>query len=305
MPDLPVIPVICGPTGSGKTAVSLEFARDRAIEVVSADSRQVYRYLNIGTAKPPGDEQGIAPVHCIDLIEPGQRYSAYQYLADAEASIRAIFEHQHLPVVVGGTGLYIQALIEGVVAMDDPDPSLRERLEAEMEELGAARMHARLSEIDPREASRIHPNNRVRVIRALEICEATGICKSELLESGGYRKLKYEFETYCLLPPREAVYRAIEARVDRMMAEGLLKELQALVEAGRGEAIRRSRVIGYAELLDVLERNVPVDEAVAAIKQNTRRFAKRQITWFRNQLEGRFFADSAALLRELLKDYPK
>ncbi len=299
MPDFPAVPVICGPTGSGKTAISLEFARHRAIEIVSADSRQVYRHLNIGTAKPGSNEQAIAPVHCIDLIEPGERYSAYQYLADAEASIRTIFEQQRLPVVVGGTGLYIQALIDGVVEMDDPDPTLRERLEAEMEELGPDQMHARLTSIDPHEAARIHPNNRVRVIRALEIFEATGICKSKLLQSGRYRKLEYKFDIYCLLPPRAELYRAIEARVDRMMSDGLLEELQALIAAGRGEAIRRSKVIGYAELLGVVENKVAVEAAVATIKQNSRRFAKRQTTWFRHQLEGLFFDDSATLLHDI------
>ena len=304
MPDSPIIPIICGPTGSGKTSISLNIAGRFPIEVISADSRQVYRHLNIGTAKPTPQERATAKVHCIDLIEPGERYSAYQYIADAKVALCSILEQGKLPVVVGGTGLYIQALIDGVVEMEDPDPAIRERLETEMSEIGPERMHARLEEQDPVEAARVHPNNKVRVVRALEIIESTGKSKSELMKSGLYRRIGYDFRAYCLTPPRERLYEAIGTRVDQMMALGLLEELQSLVDSGRAEDIRQSRVIGYAELLDALAGKISTQEATDGIKQNTRRFAKRQMTWFRHQLSGSFFGDSAGLLQEFYRNYP-
>ena len=182
------------------------------------------------------------------------------------------------------------------------DMSIRERLEKEMEDLGPEAMYEQLTRIDPLEAVTIHPNNRVRVIRALEIFYVTGKTKSELVATGVYRKSGYRYTYYGLLPSRETLYIEINRRVDEMMANGLLDELQQLVKEGKAEDIHRARVIGYSELLEFLEENISLDEAVSLMKQNTRRYAKRQYTWFTRQANCRVFADKVSLRKAINVD---
>jgi tRNA dimethylallyltransferase len=294
------IPIICGPTGSGKTSVALELAERIPIEIVSADSRQLVKRLNIGTAKPTAEEQARVAYHLIDMIEPGERYSAFRFIDDANTVIDGILKRGPLPVVVGGTGLYLRALTDGVVEMDADDMGTRERLEREMAEYGAQAMYDRLKEIDPIEASRIHPHNKVRVIRALEIFSVTGKSKSELSATGRHRRSPYRFTYFCLVPPRPSLYSAIDARVESMMAEGLIDEITALVGEGLKIAIRKSNIIGYNEILDYLEGRQSLSEAVALIKQNSRRYAKRQMTWFRHQVDCTCIEEKAQLLDALL-----
>ncbi len=298
-PEPKSVPIVCGPTGSGKTGVALALADQFPVEVVSADSRQIVRHLNIGTAKPTPDECNKVTFHLVDIIEPGERYSAFRFVEDANAAIAGILERGRTPLVVGGTGLYLRALTEGVVQIDNDDLAVREKLETEMEEIGPKAMHERLAGIDPLEAGKLHPNNRVRVIRALEIFHLTGRTKSELINTGGYAKSAFEFAYYCLLPDRQALYQAINARVDKMLSEGLLEELRLLVEEGRADSVRRAQVIGYSELLDFLDGGISLDEATARIKQNTRRYAKRQYTWFSRQAACRVFSDPDSLGADL------
>jgi len=293
------VPIICGPTGSGKTAIAVELAGDYPVEIVSADSRQVIKHLNIGTAKPTSEERKRVRFYLIDIVEPGERYSAYRFASEAEKAISEILEREHIPLVVGGTGLYLRALSEGVVEIDEHDMQLREQLEKEMEEIGPEAMYEKLERIDPLEAVRLHPNNRVRVIRALEIFYLAGKTKSELVITGSYNKSDRSYSYYCLALPREKLYECINNRVDCMMTEGLLEELQCLIEQGKGEGIRKANVIGYAELLDYIEGNCSLDAAVAMIKQNSRRYAKRQMTWFRHQSGCRMYADAESLCRSL------
>ena len=293
------IPIICGPTGSGKTGVAVELAERYPVEVVSADSRQIIKHLNIGTAKPGQDECNKVRFHLVGIIEPGERYTAFRFIDDATVAIEDILTRNGIPVVVGGTGLYLRALTDGVVEMELDDMSIRERLEKEMEDLGPEAMYEQLTRIDPLEAVTIHPNNRVRVIRALEIFYVTGKTKSELVATGVYRKSGYRYTYYGLLPSREALYTEINRRVDEMMANGLLDELQQLVKEGKAEDIHRARVIGYSELLEFLEENISLDEAVSLMKQNTRRYAKRQYTWFTRQANCRVFADKVSLRKAI------
>lgn len=293
------IPIICGPTGSGKTAVALELADRYPIEIVSADSRQVIKHLNIGTAKPTVDQRRRVQFHLLDIIEPGERYSVRRFIDEAGQTIQDILGRGRIPVVVGGTGLYLRALSEGVVEVDEDGMGLRERLQREMDELGPEVMHERLHKIDPQEAARIHPNNRVRIVRALEIFFLTGRTKSELVATGAYKKSDFSFEYRCLAPPREQLYGRINDRVDQMMADGLLEELQELIARGMKEGIRKAGVIGYSELLDHLDGRWTLPEAVALVKQNSRRYAKRQMTWFRHQAKTSFFPDGSSLTRDL------
>jgi tRNA dimethylallyltransferase len=301
VPDQNIIPVICGPTGSGKTAVAVALSRSFPIEIVSADSRQIIKHLNIGTAKPTVEEQALVRFHLIDLVEPGERYSAAHFIDDADRAITQIIDSGRTPIVVGGTGLYLRALIEGVVEIESSNSEIREELERLMAELGPEEMHRRLCEVDPVEAAGVHPHNRVRVLRALEIYKQTGRAKSELLASGAYKKSSYEFATYCLLPEREALYEAINRRVDLMMQQGLLEEIDRLLELGLRPALRRANVIGYDELLDYRDEQCSLVEAIEQVKQNSRRYAKRQVTWFRHQMEGRVFASRESLQEVLGK----
>ena len=295
------IPIICGPTASGKTALAMRLAETHPVEIISADSRQILKYFDIGTAKPTLKERARVPFHLIDMIEPGERYSAFRFIGDATRVIDQIISRGHLPVIVGGTGLYLRALTDGVVEIEEPDMAIREQLEADLKTSGSEAMHARLSEIDPLEAVKIHPNNWVRIIRALEIYLLTGKTKSELTATGSYRRGDHSYEYFCLAPPRDRLYETINIRVDQMIQDGLLEEISGLIERGYAEKIRFANIIGYKELMELLDGRVTIDEAVSEIKQNTRRFAKRQMTWFRRQ-QGCKFCDHPDPLLSILRD---
>lgn len=287
-----IYPIICGPTASGKSAVALRLAERYPIEIISADSRQVIKQLNIGTAKPTAADLKQVPVHLIDLVEPGEKYSAVKFMTDTDRTIPAILERGRIPVVVGGTGLYLRALTEGLVIIDSEVKEIRARLENEARVLGPEAMHAQLTKIDPDEARRIHPNNLRHVLRALEIFHQTGQIKSELVAGGTYKRSVNNFKYFCVAPPREELYGRINERVDEMITAGWLEELDSLIKAGQKEKIRQAEVIGYAELLDYIDNKATLDETLDLIRQNTRRFAKRQMTWFRGQGLGGFYATS-------------
>ncbi len=293
------VPIICGPTASGKTAAAVKLAELCPIEIVSADSRQIIKRLDIGTSKPTREEREKVRFHLIDLIEPGERYTAFRFIEDADGAIESALGRGHVPIVVGGTGLYLRALTEGVVEIEQDDFTIRQQLEEEMERLGPEVMYERLSKIDPLEAARLHPNNKVRVIRALEIYYLVGKPKSELAATGAYGKSQYRFRYHCLRPDRQGLYRAIDTRVEQMMERGLLEEIRRLIQDSFREQIRKANVIGYSELLDHLEGKATLPEAISLIKQNTRRYAKRQITWFRHQISGDFYPDAASLNESL------
>lgn len=294
-----VIPIICGPTASGKTSLALQYSQTHQVEIVSADSRQIIRRLDIGTAKPTPEELRMAPFHLVDIIDPGERYSAYRFIVDASRAIGGILERGHIPLVVGGTGLYLRALTDGVVEIDSDDMAVREELEEEVHRDGLPALYEQLQRIDPLEAAKTHPHNKKRILRALEIFRTTGKSKSELVTTGTYKRGEYDFEYYCLAPPRELLYERINNRVDEMMRTGLPGEVERLVAEGLQKDVRAANVIGYNELLDFLDNRLSLEEAVSLIKQNTRRYAKRQMTWFRGQKDCRFFPDDASLKQAL------
>ncbi len=301
MADSPVIPIICGPTGSGKTAVALALAEKSPCEIVNADSRQIIRHLDIGTAKPTVDERRRAVFHLIDIVEPGETYSAMRFLTDATRAINGIRQRGNTPLVVGGTGLYLRALAEGIVQLEGEDLSVREELQAEFDRLGNDAMYDKLLAIDPLEAAKVHPNNVVRVLRALQIYRQTGKSKSELMATGAYKSSGYQFQFFCLQPERARLYETIETRVDQMIQSGLVEEVKNLVVRELGPSIRRSNVIGYNEILDYMDKIWELDTAIAMIKQNSRRYAKRQMTWFRHQAECLFFAEPRSLIDRITK----
>jgi len=268
--------VIAGPTAVGKTGISLKLAKILGAEIISADSAQVYRGLDIGTAKITAEERKGIPHHMIDIAEPTEKYSVGAYL-NAVSGILREKEKEGKPVlVVGGTGLYIDAVTEGLAELPPGDSELR----ASFSTIGTEGLYRQLSEKDPEAARLIHPNNRKRIVRALEVCLLTGNLFS-VLSRQNVKKHRYVFQKYALKMERPALYGRIEARVDRMLAEGLIEEARGLYKK-YPFSLRELNVIGYSEILDYLDGLLPLKEAVAKIKKNSRHYAKRQFTWFKN-----------------------
>lgn len=279
--------VIAGPTASGKTGLALEVARRVGGEVVSADSQQVYRHFDIGTAKPSAAELASAPHHLVSCVDPLEDFSAARFQRLADEAIAGIVARGRRPVVVGGTGLYLRVLLHGVVAAPGRDEALRAALVALAEAEGDAALHARLEAVDPETARRLPVADRVRVIRALEIHAATGRPASEHRAAHAFEADRYRYALWVLDPPREALYAAIDARAAAMFRDGLVEETRALVARGYRDAAPM-RAVGYAQALACLEGRLTEAEAIAQTARATRRYAKRQWTWFKRERGARF-----------------
>lgn len=277
---------ICGPTASGKTALSIALARQLHTEIISADSMQIYRELDIGTAKPTLDEQAQAVHHMIDFLDPRESFSVARYVELADACAQDILARGMTPIVVGGTGLYLDALVRcDAFSGDETDRTIRARYQRMAEEKGREAVYERLRAVDPSSAARLHPNNLKRVIRALEVFEQTGMTIDAFNEQNKRRAPKYRAVKFALCPrSRELLYERIDRRVDQMLADGLLEETRRLYEEGKlvGTA---AQAIGYKELTDYLFRGGTLEESVALLKQRSRNYAKRQLTWFKRDPE--------------------
>ncbi len=285
----PPLVVIAGPTASGKTSAAIRVARRLGAEIVGADSQQVYRHFDIGTAKPSTAELAEVPHHLVSVADPAQPFSAGRYQELADAAIEDVSGRGRRVVVVGGTGLYLRVLLHGVVNAPPADPALRAALVAEAEAKGRPALHARLAQFDPPSAAAIEPTDLVRIVRALEIHALTGTPASEQRGRHGFAEDRYPFRLWVLSPPRETLYAAIQARTGHMFSHGLLEEVRALVARGLRDA-SPMRSVGYAEALEHVEGRLKLDEAVARAAQRTRHYAKRQLTWFRKEREARFIA---------------
>ena len=272
---------LLGPTAVGKTEIAIQLTQHLNAEIVSVDSRQIYRQMDIGTAKPTPEEQQAARHHLIDCVDISQPFSVADYQSLADRAIADIQNRCKQVLLVGGAGLYFRTVIDGLFEGPGADPSLRDRLEQEAAQLGVDALHKRLRACDPESAERIHPNNVVRVIRALEVYELTGTPMSEHQQQWRLGKQRYPFIAFCLTVPRALLYRRIEQRVDVMLANGLIAEVESLLAAGYARDTVALRSFGYKELIKYLDGKCTYVEAVEQLKQNTRRFAKRQLTWFR------------------------
>ena len=272
---------VAGPTASGKTALSVKIAKELGGEVVSCDSMQIYKGMDIGTAKPSLEERCGVPHHMIDIISPDEKYNVVSYKRDAEAAIDDILKRGRVPVLAGGTGLYMDSVLSNTAFSENSSFSVvRERLEKLFEEKGREYIFEMLEKIDPEAAEKIHPNNTRRVIRALEIYETTGKTLTQAnIESK--RPEKYESLVIGLMWDRETLYERINERVERMMAEGLLKEVETLRKKGMKAEYTSMQAIGYKELFEYFEGNCTLEEAKEKIKQESRRYAKRQMTWLK------------------------
>ena len=272
---------LLGPTAVGKTEIAIELAQRLDAEIISVDSRQIYRQMDIGTAKPTLEERQAARHHLIDCVDISQPFSVADYQSLVDTAIADIQNRGKQVLLVGGAGLYFRAIVDGLFEGPGADPALRKHLEQEAAQHGVEVLHERLRACDPTSADRIHPNNIVRVIRALEVYELTGTPMSELQQQWYPEKQRYPFIAFCLTMPRALLYRRIEQRVDIMLANGLIAEVETLLAAGYTLDTVALQSFGYRELIDYLNGNCTYMEAVSQLKQNTRRFAKRQLTWFR------------------------
>lgn len=274
--------VIAGPTASGKTALSIRLAKLWDGEIVNFDSMQVYRHMNIGTAKPTIEEREGVPHHLLDVAEPTDRFSVGDFLPLAEAAVQDILKRGKLPIMVGGTGLYIDTFLQNrQLGEDNADLSLRAQLRAQAEAEGAESLHRMLAEVDPASAERIHPNNLNRVIRALEVYRTTGKTMTVLQEESRREPPRYEARVLGISMERELLYDRINRRVELMLEAGLLQEVKALVKGGVTADCTAMQGIGYKELLPVLAGEQTIEDAADSIRQRTRNYAKRQMTWFR------------------------
>lgn len=302
--------VLTGPTAVGKTALSIAFAKAIQGEIISADSMQVYRGMDIGSAKIRKEEMDGVPHHLLDILEPDEPFNVMIFQQLAKKAIEEIYDRGHIPILTGGTGFYIQSVLYDIAFTEETDSSVRIGLEREAEEKGAAYLHEKLAAVDPVTAENIHANNIKRVIRALEFYELNGYPLSEHNERERQKKSPYLFRYYVLNEPRELLYERIEKRVDQMLQDGLVAEVEALKEKGCTRDMVSMQGLGYKEILDYLADSCTLEEAIDTIKKETRHFAKRQLTWFRREREvtwvekGRF-KNAQELLMFLIEDYKK
>jgi tRNA dimethylallyltransferase len=279
-PAPPKILVICGPTASGKSELAVRLALELDGEIVNADSMQIYRGMDIGTAKPARDERGGIPHHLLDVVNPDQDFSAADYAVAASAAISDITGRSKRPIVVGGTGLYIRALLHGLVDSPSGAGEIRQQLQTEARQRGNQAMLEQLRAVDPELAAGIHPNNLVRIIRGLEVYRLTGIPLSRYQQEHGFTRQHYRCMQIGIRVERRELYSRIENRVERMLSMGLLNEVQGLLQAGFGPELKAMRSIGYKEACACLAGEQSIEETDLLIKRNSRRYAKRQITWF-------------------------
>jgi len=276
----PPVAVILGPTAVGKTTLALAAAQALQAHILGADSLQIYRDMDIGTAKPTAPERGLVPHHLIDVVAPDEPMDAARYAVLGREILTDLHARKIPPLVVGGTGLYIKALLYGLFADGVRETHTRRWLQQDLEAQGAAALHARLSSLDPQAAARIHPGDAFRLVRALEVIDATGRPLSELHQSHGFQDCPYRILKIGLTLERSRLYELIEARVDHMLAQGLVAEVERLL-ARYGPSPKPFQSLGYRQIITYLQGRLSWEEAVADIKTATRRYAKRQLTWFR------------------------
>ncbi len=296
--------VVClvGPTASGKTALALELAAACDAEIVSADSRQVYRRMDVGTAKPTPAERARVPHHVVDVVDPATPFDVARFRDVAGAAVADITARGRRVLVVGGTGLYVRALLHGLCPAPPRQPALRTRLEADVAAEGLAALHQRLRAVDPIAAARIHPNDRVRVVRALEVAGASGRPLSAWQAAHAFGDRPYEVLTIGLAVSAAELDARIDARLEAMLAAGFVDEVRALCASGLADDAQAWNAVGYRELREVVRGQATLDDAVRATRRATRQFAKRQRTWFRRDATVRWVTPDAggAAVRDLV-----
>ncbi len=307
LPENQVVIVVCGPTGVGKTDLSYRIARKIPVEIISADSRQIYKYLDIGTAKPPKEILSQIPHHFIDILYPDQHYSAGQFGSESRKILREIFDRGKMPLVVGGSGLYIRAMIEGFFNGNEYNSEVRESLQQRLKKEGLESLYRELLKIDKKSASKIHPNNSVRILRALEVYLSTGKPLSEL-QAEKLPPLPFPVVKFGIHKDRRILYQDINTRVDQMFKRGLLAEVKNILQLGYNKNLNSLKTVGYKEVIEYIDGEIDFNVCVQQVKQNSRRYAKRQLTWFRNDKDVKWFeindeSDMKKILSQILKTF--
>ena len=281
-PDVKVVAVV-GPTGAGKTTVGLHLARELGGEIVGADAVQLYRELDVGSAKPTAAERAAAPHHLIDEVDAAAPYTAADFERDASAAIRDIAGRGRVPILVGGTTLYVRALLHGLCPAPPGDEVIRQRLAERAREEGWPALHAELGKLDPDAAARVHPNDRIRIERALEVVLATGRPLTRVQQDHAFPGNGFPAFQIALRLPREVLYERIDRRVRQMFEEGWIQEVESLLERGYDPDLKPLQAIGYRDVVRLVRGEQGREEAVQRIQRDTRRFAKRQMTWLRKE----------------------
>ena len=278
--------ILTGPTAVGKTKLSIELAKKIGGEIISADSAQVYKHMDIGSAKITSEEMENVPHYLIDEFEPKDEFNVVVFQQKAKQYMEEIYQKGKIPILVGGTGFYIQAVLYDInFSIDDDNHQIREALEQLGKEKGPLFLHEELRKVDPASAEAIHANNMKRVIRALEYYQLTGKKISEHNEEQRSNESPYDFSYFVLNDHRELLYQRIDQRVDEMVIHGLIEEVQALKNMGYDRTYVSMQALGYKEIFSYLEGEITLEEAIYIIKRDTRHFAKRQITWFKREKE--------------------
>jgi len=276
----PKIIILCGPTGIGKTAVAIDLAQHFGGQIIGADSMQIYQYMDIGTAKPTAAEQARVAHHMVDIVEPDEPFDVARYAAMAREKIIELDQQHITPFVVGGTGLYIKALLYGLFDEKVANPEIRDRLKAEADAHGIQILYERLGRLDPESANRLHPNDTYRILRALEVIEATGKAISEHHKKHGFFDEPFESLKIGLEMDRALLYERINRRVDAMISAGFFDEVKSLIARGYAVDLKPMQSIGYRHMVDYIEGRSSWEECVRTLKRDHRRYAKRQLTWF-------------------------
>ena len=304
--------ILTGPTAVGKTALSLRLAKEIGGEIISADSMQIYKYMDIGSAKIMPEEMEGVPHHLVDVLDPREDCDVFRFQEMAKEAMRGIYGRGHVPIVVGGTGFYIQALLYDIdFTRQEDQGALRQRWEEAAREKGSEFLHRELEKIDPVSAALIHPNNQKRIIRALEFYDLNGVPISAHNQEQRQKESPYSYRYFVLNEDRTLLYQKIDRRVDTMVEMGLVEEVQRLKEMGYQKNMVSMQGLGYKEILAYLEGECTLEEAVFLIKRDTRHFAKRQLTWFRRErdviwLEKKEFGyDPDKILKFMRKEFDK
>ncbi|WP_020585864.1 tRNA (adenosine(37)-N6)-dimethylallyltransferase MiaA [Desulfobacter curvatus] len=274
---------ICGPTGIGKTGFAIALARELNGEVIGADSMQIYKYMDVGTAKPDERERQLAVHHLVDFLDPADNFDAKRFTLLADQAIADITQRGKVPVIAGGTGLYIRALIHGLFRGKPACPATLDKLNQTLEEKGGRALHEQLTKCDPKAAETIHPNDGFRIVRALEVFLTTGVPISQRRQTHDFKSDRYQSLTFGLHMDRKLLYDRINQRVDIMMSQGLLDEVKNLVTQGYSLELKSMQSIGYRHMGMYIKGEVTLEEAVRLLKRDTRRYAKRQFTWFKKE----------------------
>jgi tRNA dimethylallyltransferase len=285
----PKLVVIVGPTGVGKSAIAIDVARQVGGEVINADSQLVYRHMNIGTAKPTEAARKGVPHHLIDVVDPDDEFNAARYRELALKAIEDVTSRKKKAVVCGGTGLYLRALLQGLFVGPGKNAAIRQRFEKEADARGLDSLYERLQRSDPAAAAKIHPNDRHRIVRALEVYEITGKTISQWQMEHGFKENAFDALKIGLTRERKELYKLIDLRTEEMIAAGLVDEVKGLMEKGYNLDLPALQSIGYRQVGLYLRGEIPLDEAVALIKRESHHLAKRQLTWFRADKEIRWF----------------